>query len=208
MPRSERSRSLPRPKTMSSMARPSCVLVMWARSASVLGGEASIAARSASVGSASARASVVIAQPSTASSRGVRSRCSTEETSAATMDAWRTAASASSPAWRCNGLSRWSPPGWSLTTVRPRCAARSAYSPFGSVIAIQRPRSPEDRLIRHFSKADLPTPGSPTTSMFGFVTRPSAYAANGSKENGSPPAVMLRPSTTPPTGTMVSTWKG
>ena len=34
------------------------------------------------------------------------------------------------------------PPGLSFTVVRPRCSARSAYSPLGSAIAIQRPPGP------------------------------------------------------------------
>ena len=72
-----------------------------------------------------------------------------------------------------SGFNRMAPPGRSATGRTPHASARSPYSPLGSTTQARRPKT-ACRQRKVLTKALLPRPIWPKTTMFGFDTTPAA----------------------------------
>ena len=97
------------------------------------------------------------------------------------------------------------PPGRSATGRTPQAAARSPYSPLGSTTQARRPNT-ASRQRKVLTKALLPRPIWPNTTMFGLETTPAAYSSKGSKTK-EPPS-RSSPITTPRPPRPASAMKG
>ena len=82
-----------------------------------------------------------------------------------------------------SGLSRMAPPGRNATGRMPQASARSAYSPLGSTTQARRPKTAW-RQRKVLTKALLPRPICPNTTMFGLETTPGRVELEGVEDEG------------------------